>query len=143
MEILAWFEAHPLLAALRASRHAYPLVNAGHILGLALLVGAVIPMDLRLMRGDTPGAAGLRPYAAAGLALTVACGALLFAVRGTEYIANPWFRWKMVLLALALTNTALHLRITELSQARQRTAAGLSLLLWPGILLSGRMVAFV
>lgn len=143
MELLAWLEAQPLFAALRASRHAYPLVNAGHILGLALLVGAVIPMDLRLIRGDLAGAAGLRPHAAAGLVLAIACGALLFGVRGTEYAANPWFRWKMALLALALANAALHLRIAGMAPARQRLAAALSLLLWPAILLSGRMIAYV
>src|SRR3546814_13778308 len=36
------------VAALRASRWVYPLVNTAHIAGIALLFGAIAPLDLRL-----------------------------------------------------------------------------------------------
>ena len=37
------------VAALRASRWVYPLVNTAHVVGIALLVGAIAPLDLRLL----------------------------------------------------------------------------------------------
>src|SRR3546814_3819020 len=37
------------VAALRASRWVYPLVNTAHIAGIALLFGAIAPLDLRLL----------------------------------------------------------------------------------------------
>ena len=50
--MLAALEAAGSVAWLRASTLAYPLVNAGHILGLAPLVGAVIVLDLRVPRSQ-------------------------------------------------------------------------------------------
>ena len=50
-------QASDLAVWLKASRWTYPAVNAGHLLGIALLVGAVVPMDLRLIgiwRGEVP-----------------------------------------------------------------------------------------
>ncbi len=139
----AALEATPVAQALRVSQVAYPLVNTGHLLGIALLVGSVVPMDLRaigLVRGpDVRSVARfLRPFAGLGLALAATCGVLLFIVQATEYIASPWFRLKMALFALAVTNAAIHLRVDPLP-AR---AALISLLLWPSALLSGRMIAY-
>ena len=142
MDWAAALEAQPLVQALRASRWVYPLVNAGHILGIALLVGAIVPMDIRLLRGDARPARLLRPYALAGFALAAICGALLFAVQAQEYAATTWFRVKIALLALALLNAAAHLLMPEARVTRRRVSAGLSLALWPTVLLCGRMVAY-
>lgn len=140
-ELPAALEATALAQFLRVSRWVYPLVNAGHVLGLALLVGAIVPMDLQLLRGDA-GALWLRRFAAAGLALAVPTGALLFAVQATEYAASEWFRAKLLVLGLALLNVAAHPRLAALPDARRRLAAGLSLALWPTVLLLGRMIAY-
>ena len=64
-------EASGLSVHLRGSRWTYPLVNAGHVAGIALLVGAVLPMDLRvlgLVNGPAPRriVRFLRPFAIAG-----------------------------------------------------------------------------
>ena len=40
--------ALPIASLLRGSGTAYLLVNATHILGLALLIGSILPLDLRL-----------------------------------------------------------------------------------------------
>jgi len=48
-ELLTALQNLEPVAALRASRWVYPLVNAGHIAGIALLVGAILPRDLRLL----------------------------------------------------------------------------------------------
>jgi len=146
-DLAAWLEAGALAQFLKQSRWVYPLVNAGHILGLALLLGAVVPMDLRLLglvrRGRVEDAVALlRPFAAAGLALAITCGALLFVTQATDYIVNPWFRWKMALLAAAILNAALHLHLARPGHAHLRLPAALSLALWPTVLIFGRMIAY-
>lgn len=140
-ELAAALEATQVAQFLKVSRWVYPLVNAGHILGLALLIGAVVPMDLRLLRGDAA-ATWLRRYAAAGLALAILCGALLFATQATDYVGNGWFRAKMFFLAAALLNVAMHPRLAGLSAGRRRLAASASLALWPAVLICGRMIGY-
>jgi hypothetical protein len=139
IETLAGLEGTGLAQHLKASRWTYPLVNAGHVLGIALLVGAVLPMDVAVLRGRGAAAVRLlRPWAVAGFVLAVACGALLFVTQAGDYLESPWFRLKMALLAAALLNAALHLR----SGTPSRRAALVSLVLWPGVLLAGRMIAY-
>ena len=140
-EIAAALEATSLAQHLKVSRWTYPLINAGHILGLAILVGAIVPMDLRLLRGDTA-SVWLRRYAAAGLALAAVCGGLLFITQASDYLANTWFQSKMAVLALALTNVAVHPRLAALSLVQRRIAATISLATWPTVLILGRMIGF-
>ena len=140
-EIAAALEATALAQHLKVSRWTYPLVNAGHILGLALLIGAIVPMDLRLLRGDTA-AVWLRRYAAAGLALAATFGAMLFITQATDYLENRWFQAKLAVLSFALANVAAHPRLSTLSTGRRRLAAGASLSLWPAVLVLGRMIGF-
>nr|WP_245242961.1 hypothetical protein [Pararhodobacter sp. SW119] len=129
---------------MKVSRWTYPLVNAGHILGIALLIGAVVPMDLRILRGINVArtVALLRPFAVAGLLLAMTCGLMLFIVQPVDYAASPWFRAKLVLLALAIGNAVLHPRIADHPLSRQRVAVVLSLALWPSVLIAGRMIAY-
>lgn len=142
--MLAALEASALAAHLRASAWTYPLVSAGHILGVAMLVGAVLPMDARVLAGrDVQGAVALlRPWAAAGLAPAAACGPALFVFQATDYTENLWFRVKFSAMLAALANAALHLRLDRLPPPRARRAAILSLALWPAALLCGRLIAF-
>ncbi|MCF8478182.1 MAG: hypothetical protein K9G60_14230, partial [Pseudolabrys sp.] len=48
-DILTAIQELAPVAALRSSRWSYAAVNTAHIAGLALLVGAIVPLDLRLM----------------------------------------------------------------------------------------------
>jgi hypothetical protein len=137
---------------LRESPTAYLFVNAAHILGIGLLIGAVVPLDLRLL-GFFRGYAleVLRPFltraAATGIALAVITGLWLFSVKPGEYWANEAFRWKLALLALALANVVIQHRTTiaEGSEATTatRVAAGLSLGLWLAVLVAGRWIGFL
>lgn len=147
MTAIEALEATALAQHLRASRWTYPLVNTGHVIGIALLVGSVVPMDLRLLRlvpGPDPQAvvAFLRPFAIAGLILALTFGGLLFLARAGEYGANPWFRAKMTLLALAVLNAMLHLRLGPARPSLSQAVAAASLLLWPAVLLCGRMIGY-
>jgi uncharacterized membrane protein SirB2 len=138
IEALAALEATAVAQHLKAARWTYPLVNAGHVLGVALLVGAVLPMDVAVLRGRGAAVvAWLRPWAMAGMVLAVGTGGLLFATQAGDYLQSPWFAAKIAVLALAVVNAALFL-----VRGRGRTAVLLSLVLWPGVLVLGRMIAY-
>jgi hypothetical protein len=143
-------EASGLATFLKQSRWTYPAVNAAHILGVALLVGAVVPMDLRLLglwrpevRLET--ALGLlRPTAAAGAALAVATGILLFTVQATDYVALRLFFVKLALVALGLGHAlAWGSRLRRAARGRQRAAGAISLLIWCSALVCGRMLGYL
>jgi hypothetical protein len=154
---LAALEATTLAGALRDSTWVYPLVNAGHILGVALLVGSIIPLDLRLMGlwrsvPLVPLWQVLTRSAAAGFALAVLFGALLFATRATEYATSPFFIAKIAVVLAAVANAlALQRAIPDAASAgaasgsyswRVRAAAGLSLIAWLAALILGRLLGY-
>jgi len=156
-EWLAGLEATALARALRDSVWVYPLVNAGHIAGIALLVGSIVPLDLRLLGAWrsvplVPLWRVLTRTAAAGLALAVLFGSLLFVTRATEYAASGFFLAKMVVVGAASAN-AIVLRIglrEDLTRAapggrasgRMRLAGGVSLVAWLTALTLGRLVGY-
>jgi hypothetical protein len=149
-DLLAAIEASGLATHLRGSRWTYPLVNAGHVLGLALLVGAIAPLDLRLIgfwRSEPVArlASVLRPVAAFGGSLAILTGAMLFSVQATDYAALALFRVKLALVALALLNAALHAgpRLAALPPARHRAVGAASLALWIAALVAGRMLGYL
>lgn len=143
-------------AALRRSTLLYAAVNASHVIGIALLFGAIATLDARLLGAfrrvpaDVLGPPLIR-VAGIGVALAVTTGALLFSVRPAEYAANPAFLAKLGIVVLGLANVAL-LRVGRswrgvMSGApipsRVRIAAAASLALWIGAILAGRWIAFV
>ena len=157
MEALAiWLGALPGSGVLRASPTAYLLANAAHILGIALLVGAILPLDLVLagvLRG--PALSALAPFAsrvaATGLAVAIATGLYLLSVRPSEYLVNPAFIAKVALLALALVNIAMQhfglgwhrVLAGEPPSLAVRIMAIASAGLWISVLVAGRWIGFV
>ena len=149
--LLAAIEQAAPVAALRESVFAYPLINSLHIVGVALLFGAIVALDLRLIGWRR--AAGpvdelaqlLLPVAVGGLLLAIPAGLLLFATDARAYAASPLFQAKLLLIALAVTN-ALWLRTRdwrgERPQRHVALAACASILLWLGAIVLGRMVGY-
>lgn len=156
MEWLGWIAATPIAAALKASGTLYLFVNAAHILAIGLIVGSILPLDLRLLglfRGYRLSALGLylSTSAAIGVVLAVLTGACLFSVRPTEYAANPAFLTKLALLACGVLNAlVIHssrrwkiVTKDEPVSPLLRFQAFVSLLIWPAALLAGRWIGFV
>jgi len=156
---LVALETSPLGDALRQSLWLYPLVEVLHILGLALLVGAIVAFDLRLLGARAPLLPAdalsrlLLPIAVTGFALTIPTGVLLFTAEATALVGNPAFLAKMALLVLALANIAVfHNRtghrmaswsLADRPPRAARVAGAASLTLWVGILALGRLIAYV
>ena len=145
--ILAAVEQAGPIAALRESVLVYPLVNAAHIVGIALLFGAIVALDLRLIgwRRESGTVEGLErllvPVAVGGLAIAIPAGLLLFATDARAYAAAPLFQAKMVLIALATAN-ALWFRGKARRGARPALAAVASILLWLGAIVLGRLIGY-
>lgn len=155
--LAAALQASGLSEALRASVWLYPLVNTGHVVGIALLFGAIVPLDLRLVGAFRavplkPLATTLVPMAMAGLLLALSTGALLFVTRPLDYVVEPLFGIKLALLAAAVLN-ALWLRLDphwrHLGAApgapphrRWRLHGTLSVLLWLGVITAGRLIGY-
>ncbi|MNV51099.1 hypothetical protein D3C71_1431380 [compost metagenome] len=142
---------------LRRSGTLYLLVNAAHIGAIGLLIGSIVPLDLRLLGVLKPTSlALLAPVlartAAVGLLLAVLTGATLFTVRPQEYLENPAFVVKMGLLGAGAINAWLVRRGGAWGQVLQeggrpsgalRCQAAVSLLLWTGCLVAGRWIGFL
>ncbi|SIT30975.1 DUF6644 family protein [Achromobacter sp. MFA1 R4] len=153
---LEQLESVPPSLWLRRSGTLYLLVNAAHIGAIGLLIGSIVPLDLRLLGVLKPGplavlAPVLARTAAAGLALAVLTGAMLFSVRPFDYLQNPAFGVKMGLLAAGAANAWLVRRggaWAGVAAGRQpsgalRVQAAASLALWLGCLVAGRWIGFL
>jgi hypothetical protein len=156
MELVQWIGLWPGAVLLRRFWVAYLFVNAAHILGIGLILGSILPLDLRLLglfRWAPLAVLGplLTRSAAAGVALAFLTGLWLFSVRPAHYLANAAFLSKLVLIALALTNVVLQHRNHHFRQALQtgqihpslRLAALVSALLWLSALIAGRWIGFL
>lgn len=151
--ILDGLAASPIAEWVRQSRWGYAGIATAHVLGISLLVGAILPMDLRLLGAgraiDIPGLARLLlPVAVTGLLLAIGSGLLMFSGRATEYAGYGLFQIK---IALVLTGAAsallIHCRFGPWLQGMPRKiqirTAILSLCSWLGALICGRSIAFL
>ena len=152
-----WLAATPVAQAMRDEPWLYPIVEIVHIAGFAVLVGAVALFDLRLL-GCARAlplrllAAHLLPWAVGCLLLIVPAGLLMFASHPRDFLDNGTFLLKMaLLLAAGINAAAFHLGVWRrvaawdvqaATPAGARVHAGLSLLLWLGVISCGRLLAY-
>jgi hypothetical protein len=127
----------------------YPALECVHILGVALLVGNLLLLELRVWgRGralDIHALAGLAlPLSVAGFGLLALSGLTMFAAAPNELLANRIFVIKLSLVMLACLNAAaFHARggLRRLDGiARAQTL--LSLGLWLLVIICGRWIAY-
>ena len=150
--LLAALEGTALAQALRGSRWFYASVNAAHIFAIALLIGSIIPLNLRLFgvwRGISREAVVrvLAPVAASGLILALITGPLLFSVRAREYSDVGFLQLKLAFVTVGVVSALALCRAHGflLKDAPRGHLAGhavLSTVCWLGALVCGRMIAF-
>jgi len=114
----------------------FPIIEAVHVMGLALSVGMIMLADLAtlgLLDRNAPRRFELWTWA--GFAIMFVTGAALFLSNVTRYIHNSGFVLKIALLAVALAwHISFHRKGT-------RAAAILSLVLWSSVVVSSRFIA--
>ena len=109
-DIFVAIEASPIGTWVRDSSRGLPLINAVHIIAVAMVFGTIFIVDLRLLgvasrnRAFTKVATDLLKWTWIGFALAVVTGLLLFAANATTFYSNTQFWFKMGALALAGIN---------------------------------------
>ena len=136
----------------------FPLLESIHVLTIAFLVGAIMMVDFRLLGWTGTSykvntfVDELTPWAWAAFVPAVITGTGLFISRPAAYADNPAFQIKMLLLVVAGLNVRLFHgylykpatgEAGSSSSRSAQCAGGLSLLLWLGVILTGRWVGHI
>src|ERR1700733_4913637 len=144
---------HPYLG--ETIRHSAPLIallEIVHLIGLALLLGTILMVDLSLLGlgiGHQPGrriAGELKNWTKAGLAIMLISGPLILSSEAVRCYKTPAFWVKMALLAVAITfHFTIHRKVTlaepSASHSSGALVASVSLALWIGVALAGKGIA--
>jgi len=148
-----WCETTWIGRTVGDSLWAFPVLEAIHLLGLSLLGGALLLVDLRLLGlGLTSQpiaslARAARPWLVRALVVMASTGIPLFLSEAVKCYHNPSFRVKMVALPVALAYTFLvrerATRDTALAtSARSRLLAVGSIAVWFTVAAAGRWIGF-
>jgi hypothetical protein len=156
--ILASLESSALATGIRQTMAAFALIESVHVIGLTLVFGTVMIIDLRLLglawtrRAFSVIADEVLRWTWVAFAIASVTGALMFITNAAAYYNNWYFRAKMLLLVLAGVNMVFF-EVTDrrrvISWDRERSAplagrivATLSLAIWIGVIFLGRWVAY-
>ena len=157
MELFYWLEATSLATWINSSPSvfAYPGILLTHTVGLTLLVGTTVVIDLRLLGFASRAPVGaMRQFFGliwAGLAINVGSGLLLVVAKASEVMVNPAFYVKVTAVALALAAFVGIRRTvfrhpppdgTPVPPVGRRLAVA-SIVLWVVAITAGRMMAYV
>ncbi len=155
---IEWLDQTPWSIALHESIWAYPVIESIHVLTLCVFLGMAILLDLRLL-GITfkripvsELADRLLPWTVAGFVVMVVTGVFLFYGIPIRTYHNVFFRAKVLMLILAGINawvfhSGIYVKVAEWGRdpkppLRARMAGMFSLILWAGIVVAGRMIAY-
>jgi hypothetical protein len=158
LHICQWLDSTRLNAVLRESTWMFPTLDTIHTLGIVLVAGTIMLVDLRLLglglRGEPVSdvVARIVPWTLWGFGFMFVTGGLLFCSEAVKLYHSPAFQIKIVLLALAGINALIFHRTIYLDvanwdpaavvPARARLAGLLSLLFWIAIIAAGRAIAY-
>jgi hypothetical protein len=156
--LLGWLQGTRLAEHIRESLYIFPTFEAIHVVGLTLVFGTILILDLRLLglastnRPVHRVIADILKWTWAMFAVTAVTGAVMFITNALVYYDNVYFRIKIALLVLAgLNMLAFELTarrtINDWDSARSAPPAGrvvavLSLVIWVGVIFAGRMIGF-
>ncbi|HEY1242359.1 MAG TPA: DUF6644 family protein [Bryobacteraceae bacterium] len=126
-----------------------------HFIGLTLLLGVVLLVDLRVL-GVIKGVSfaslhRLLPWAALGFGVNVITGMMFFAGIPNQYIHNTSFYWKLAMVLLAGLNAVYFTLLDEPwalgskedAPLTAKIAAASAMLLWVGVMYCGSMLPFL
>jgi hypothetical protein len=136
----------------------FPTIETIHVFALVTVIGTIALVDLRLVgvKGHALRVSQLArdtlPWTWGAFALAAITGTLLFISKASSYMINPYFLWKMALLALAGLNmmyfhlttwrTVDHWELDPSFPAAAKVAGWLSLVFWLGVIFTGRAIGF-
>lgn len=139
-----------MLTTLQSSAWAYPALEVVHITGIALLLGNLVLLELRVFGWGA--ALPVRDLARLslglvllGFGLAAASGLLMFFSQAAELLSNRAFTTKMILLMTAAANAGwFHARNSlHRLDAWARAQMILSTILWVAVIVCGRWIAYL
>jgi hypothetical protein len=150
-----WIEHTRYGTVIRDSIWQFAAIEAVHLLALAVIGGAVLIVDLRLLGWTLRRqpvkqiARDAEPFLVGSLLMMLLTGYLLMAsLAASKYYVNLAFQLKMVFLLLAIVFTftvrrwVIYKDDTDISPAMAKIVAVVSVLLWSGVGIMGRGIGF-
>ena len=154
LDLFRWLDANlPGTFYLREATFAFSFLLTAHVVTMCLFFGLIIMMDLRLV-----GVGNLRtspaeiqrrlfPWQIAGFIGNAITGVLLVYSKPLYYYGKGYFWLKLALMALAGINAGIIHLITRRGQGgwdsgAAKLAGAASLILWAGVLITGRLIAY-
>jgi uncharacterized protein DUF6644 len=154
LEFCRWLQYSAPLHTMRDSPIFFPIIATIHLMGLALIGGAVLVVDLRLLGFGLQGqpvaelARDAERWLRRGLLVMVSTGILLFMCFATKYYYLTFFWVKMAALVTVIVFTrSVHRRVAlsgeaDVSPIRSKLVALVSLFLWTTVAVGGRYIGF-
>jgi len=158
-DLAAWLEARRFAVFIAQSDWLFPTIEFVHVAAIALVVGAIAMLDLRLLGvsrkdyGVKELAAQTLPWTWISFGVAIVTGSLMFSSAATRYITFTPFRIKMlVLLAAGINMAVFHLtayrKVHDWNHQlpppnAARVAGALSLCFWVLAVFCGRWIGFV
>jgi hypothetical protein len=154
-----WLQRTAPSVAIQSAEWVIPALQTVHILAIAAVVSAAVALTFRaleLTRRDVPiarVASGFAPVLWWALPLLLATGLVLILAEPARALENPVFFLKMgLVLAASLATLTYQMPLRRDGEfwqlTRRRIRAGralalMSLVLWTGVIVSGRFIAYV
>ena len=152
LDAFAWISRTALADWVVSSPFIWPTLESIHFASLCVLFGSLLVIDLRLVGFYRQPCASAVEFlirlSVAAFGVNLITGVLFFAGNTFKYIDNPAFELKLLLIGIAGANALyfrlrLHRIVTTDQVNLQSIVVGyLSLLLWAGVIICGRMITF-
>jgi hypothetical protein len=157
MDFFVWLEHTTIADAIRTTRWMYPTIETSHYIGLSLLVGGIMLIDLRVLGFartlPLKSMIGLLPFVWVGFIINVISGSLLFIYGATAFGVNHAFWLKMTFMVFAGLNAlAFDVAVrrskfdwvtADRPPPHVKTFATLSFVLWLCVVTTGRWMAYL
>ncbi len=158
LSICQWIYQTPLSVSIRESIWVYPILNVLHCVGILLVAGTIIVVDLRLLglgMRRSPVSSVVKqvlPWTLSGFGFMFVTGSLLAWSEPLRLYRSLFFPWKLLFLALAGLNALLfHCGVyrgvcawdsASLTPVRARLAGAVSIVCWISVIAAGRAVGY-
>ena len=154
LHFFIWCEHSWVGQTIQGSVWLFPVIESIHLVGLGVIAGAVLIVDMRLLgvglRGQSTQhlAKETRPWLIGSLALMSASGILLFSSEATKcYSSFPfWIKMSSLLLAIIFTfavkSAVIRNKLDQRYPLLGKATGLISLALWFGVAWGGRWIGF-